>query len=158
MPPTAKKKRTGTHKRQTPVVPDSWRANEKLVRYIARLGERGNIEDSLRAAGISRAWAWEKRKQDPEFQTAHEDALKCGLECLKDEAHRRAYAGTFKPVYHKGEHVGLVREYSDSLIMFLMKQHDPSYREHYNIDVGNKDARPFMFNMMLHPDAVKGGQ
>ena len=61
-------------------------------------------------------------------------------------------------MFYQGEICGHVRKYSDALLMFLIKQADPSYREHHKIDHGNADVRPFLFKMTLHPDAVKAAQ
>ena len=40
---------------------------------------------------------------------------------LEDEAKRRAYEGVKKPVYQGGKRVGYVQEYSDTLLIFLLK-------------------------------------
>jgi len=42
-------------------------------------------------------------------------------DALEDEAIRRAHDGTMKPVFHGGKKVGEVREYSDKLLIFLLK-------------------------------------
>jgi hypothetical protein len=45
---------------------------------------------------------------------------------VEDEAHRRAVEGyNPRPVYHKGEKVGEIREYSDSLLALLLKSRRP---------------------------------
>jgi len=33
-----------------------------------------------------------------------------------------------KPVYYQGEQCGEVREYSDTLLIFILKARDPAYR------------------------------
>ena len=52
-------------------------------------------------------------------------------ELLIQEAIRRSKDGTLKPVYYKGTAVGAIREYSDVLLMFLIKQKFPSFRESF---------------------------
>jgi len=135
-----------------------WQRSVKLNKVIAELAKHGNVSSALRAASASRAWVYEKRQIDQEFADAFEDARTCGLEVLKDEAHRRAYAGVVREVWHQGEVVGEEVNYSDSLLMFLIKQSDPSYREHFKIDHGNASGRPFLFQMSLHADAVADAQ
>jgi hypothetical protein len=44
---------------------------------------------------------------------------------LEEEAVRRAYHGTERPIFQKGVQVGSVKEFSDSLLMFLLKSRDP---------------------------------
>jgi hypothetical protein len=47
---------------------------------------------------------------------------------------RRAVEGTDKPVFSRGVEVGVIREYSDALAMFLAKGHRPKkYRERQEI-------------------------
>lgn len=43
---------------------------------------------------------------------------------------RRAWKGTRKPVFHKGVVVGHIREYSDTLGMFLVKAKRPEYADY----------------------------
>ena len=43
----------------------------------------------------------------------------------RQEARRRAVTGIDKPVFFKGEVVGSITKYSDSLLMFLLKAHRP---------------------------------
>ena len=137
-----------------------WATSVKLVRLIRELGRHGNVSHALHAAAASRSWVYARRQSDVEFADAFEEARKCGLEVLKDEAHRRAYEGVNEPVFYQGEEVAHVRKYSDVLLMFLIKQADPSYRERGVLELANEAGRPFMFQMQLHPDAVaaaKGG-
>lgn len=131
-----------------------WRTSVKLQRFIAELTKHGNVTHALKAAKASRAWIYEKRRDDQEFADAFKEAKACGLECLIDEAHRRAYEGVEEPKTVAGEEVW-VTKYSDTLLMFLIKQADPTYREHFQIDHANADARPFMLQMQLHPAAVE---
>lgn len=132
-----------------------WLKNPKLVAFITKLAQHGNVSYALNGAGIKRAWVYEKRAKDAEFAEAFEDARRCGLEILKDEAWRRAYEGVEEPVFYEGEQVDHIRKYSDVLLMFLIKQHDPSYRERFEVEHGNAGGRPFLFQMMLHPDVAK---
>ncbi len=48
-----------------------------------------------------------------------------GADALEDEAMRRAIDGVEKPVFRGGEVVGHVRDYSDSMLMFLLKSRKP---------------------------------
>lgn len=131
-----------------------WQLRPKLTLYINELRKHGNAAKALSIAKAARHWVWEWRQKSPEFAVAHEEAVKCGIQCLADEAWRRAYEGVKRPVYQGGVRVGYVQEFSDSLLMFLMKKHDPSYRETYDVNLGNQGNKPFMLQMMLHPDGA----
>lgn len=130
----------------------------KLVQVVAELARHGNVSEALRKAKAGRGWVYRWRQEDLEFADAFEEARKCGIEVLKDEAHRRAYTGVEEPVFYQGEEVARIRKYSDTLLMFLIKQADPTYREHYHLEHENAGGRPFMFQMQLHPDAVAAAQ
>ena len=135
-----------------------WQDSDKLVVVIRELGKHGNVTQAIKTAKAARGWVYGRRQRDRFFRDAFEASRACGIEVLKDEAHRRACKGIEEPVFHQGEICGHVRKYSDALLMFLIKQADPSYREHHKIDHGNADKRPFLFKIMLHPDAVKATQ
>ena len=50
------------------------------------------------------------------------------------EARRRAVEGVERIVYHKGVECGRVREYSDTLLMFLLRSHRPQkYRDNTKV-------------------------
>lgn len=132
----------------------AWRESVKLVAVIRELSKTGNVSDALKVAKASRSWVYEKRQTDLEFAAAFDEARRCGKECLEDEAHRRAFKGVEEPVFYQGEEVSRIRKYSDVLLMFLIKQNDPSYRERQQLELSQAGGRPFMFQMQLHPAAV----
>ena len=85
---------------------------------------------------MTRRNVYRERTKDREFAEAWDEAKKLGLESLEAEAIRRAVRGTEKPVFHQGEQVATVREYSDVLLIFLMKAADPAkYRENYRVQI-----------------------
>ncbi len=130
-----------------------WQRSKKLVRFIAQLKQHGNVCKACKGAAVSRAWVYDKRDADEEFAEAFAHAKAIGLEALKDEAHRRAFEGVLEPLTYQGEVFDHVRKYSDVLLMFLIKQADPTYREHHQVD-HTSGGRPFMFQMVLDPGAV----
>ena len=74
------------------------------------------------------AYRW--REEDAEFAAEWERAKAIGLDALEDEALRRAFEGVEVPVLHKGQTVATVRNYSDTLAIFLLKGGKPEkYRE-----------------------------
>lgn len=143
---------------ETPPAPAaSWAKSAKLCRFILELGQHGNVTRALADSKLNRAYAYERRVSDGEFAASWDEAVKVGLQVLKDEAWRRAYQGVLEPKGIAGKKV-MVRKYSDTLLMFLIKQHDPSYREHFDLTLGNQGGRPFMFQMMLDPSTVRAHQ
>jgi hypothetical protein len=143
---------------QAPRPTADWAKSNKLLGFVMRLGQHGNVTRALKAAKLDRGYAYDKRATDQEFAQAWDDAKKMGLDVLKDEAWRRAHEGVLRDKYHAGDVCGQERVYSDTLLMFLIKQADPSYREHFDVNLGNAGGRPFMFQMVLNPEAAKLAQ
>jgi hypothetical protein len=116
---------------------------EKKLAFLSVLAATCNVTASAEAAGIHRKTAYEWRDEDPEFAAAWERAKDMGVEALEDEAHRRAFQGFDKPVYQGGAMVGTVREYSDTLSIFLLKAHKPTrYRENTRMELTGADGGP----------------
>ena len=73
---------------------------------------------------------------------------------LEAEARRRAAIGVDEPVFYKGEVVGHIRKYSDTLLMFLLKAHWPEkFRENVSIDqrVSGRDGGPVKTEHVFQP-------
>jgi len=112
---------------------------EKLTAFCAALAETCNVGRACAAVGVSRYTAYKWRKEMPEFAESWDDAMRAGVLALEDEAHRRAFEGTTEPVFHRGDEVGSIRKYSDTLAIFLLKAHNPEkYRENSKIDLTAK--------------------
>jgi hypothetical protein len=72
-----------------------------------------------------------------------EDAIEAGTDVLEEEAKRRALFGVEKPVFQKGELVGHVQEYSDTLMIFLLKGRNPNkFKERVHAEHTGKDGGP----------------
>ena len=116
---------------------------EKLVAFCAVLAETCQVRKACAAVDISPYTAYKWRKEMPEFAEQWDEALAAGKFVLESEAHRRAFEGTDKPVFHNGEQCGTVREYSDTLAIFLLKAHDPAkYRENTRMELTGADGGP----------------
>ena len=83
--------------------------------------EHTNLHDLAERLAAGRARVAEAREE--------------ACDALEAEARRRAVEGVRKPVYYRGEIVGTVKEYSDTLLIFLMKGAMPEkYRENVKIE------------------------
>lgn len=98
--------------------------------FLVALAETGMVREAVRRSGVPRASLYRKRARDARFAAAWAAALDAGLDQLRDEAVRRALTGEERPVWWRGAAVGAVRQYSDALLMFLLRAHQPRiYRE-----------------------------
>lgn len=115
--------------------------------FLACLAKDGVVGYAAKRAGIDRDSAYVLRKNDPAFRAAWAIAMNEAIDLAEKEAWRRGIKGTRKPVYQGGEKVGHIQEYSDTLLIFMLKAHRPKkFRERYDmnvkgrVDVVNWDA------------------
>lgn len=104
---------------------------KKRALFLQSLVETGgHVTASCRAIGMTKQRLYEIRAKDTDFASEWDAAVEEGTENLEKEAFRRAYEGTCKPVYQGGQYVGDVQEYSDTLMIFLLKGRRPAvYRD-----------------------------
>jgi hypothetical protein len=89
---------------------------------------------ACRAAGVGRATVYRLRDGDEKFAAAWDEAAEDGTVLLKLECRRRAVEGVDRPVFYKGQQVGTVKEYSDRLLIFLLKAARPEkYRDNFDL-------------------------
>lgn len=112
---------------------DNTATPEKRANFLMLLAECGNVSKSARESGLNRPALYVYRDANPEFSSAWGEAEKLGVRGLEDEARRRAYEGTLRPVFHRGIECGKICEYSDTLLIFLLKAHDPKYADKQQI-------------------------
>ncbi len=125
-------------------------------RLLAELRERGNIRAACEAAGVGRQTVYDRRDADQAFARQFADALEDGCDRLELEAHRRAHDGLLRKKFSKtGEPIidpdtkqqYAEREYSDTLLIFLLKAHRPQkYRENFKHEHTGKDDGPIEFS------------
>src|SRR6185437_13235217 len=96
---------------------------EWVTDFLASLALTPNVAEACRQAGITRKAAYDLRKADEDFARLWDDALDESTDELVGEAYRRAREGVERPVYQGGKLVGKVREFSDTLAIFLLKCH-----------------------------------
>lgn len=73
-------------------------------------------------------------EHDDEFSAEFRQAEIEATETMEAEAHRRGVLGYDKPVYQGGAQVGTIREYSDTLLIFMLKARNPDkYRDNVKV-------------------------
>lgn len=93
--------------------------------FLAAYSECGTITRAAEIAGIERKTHYDWLKADAVYAKACDAAYEQAAERLEEEARRRAVEGVQKPVFYKGEKCGVVQEYSDTLLIFLLKGAKP---------------------------------
>ncbi len=103
--------------------------------FIAALSEVASVTEACRLSGLPRQTAYDWRHADAGFAQAWDEALELGTDALEDEAVRRAAHGFERPVFQGGRQVGVTREYSDTMLMMLLKARRPEkYRERTSVE------------------------
>lgn len=108
--------------------------------FLSCLCAGWSVSHAAERTGRHRSVLYRLRDADADFAQLWDEALAAGTEALIDEARRRAVEGVAEPVYQRGELVGQVQRYSDNLLMFLIKQRDPSFRENARLEVTGRDG------------------
>jgi hypothetical protein len=110
--------------------------------FLAAYAEVGNISAACRISNNARSNHYDWLDADETYAHAFVEATEIAGDRLEDEARRRAVEGVTKPIFQGGKEVGEVQEYSDTLLIFLMKGARPEkYRERH--DHNHSGASPF---------------
>ena len=105
-------------------------ARKKRKVFLRVLAETGQVTEASRACGYTTPTTLQRfRRENEDFAEEWDDALQAAKHMLADEIWRRAKDGVLEPQFHKGEIVGYVPKYSDTLAMFILRKLDPSYRD-----------------------------
>lgn len=105
---------------------------QKQKAFLEKFEECCSISKASRYSKIPRRTVYQWEMDDPEFKREFDRSRKIVIATLEDEAARRAYEGNMRPVFQGGKKVGNIREYSDTLLIFLLKGLAPEkYRERF---------------------------
>lgn len=109
--------------------------------FLKALGEGYTVSTAADLIGFTRTTLYNYKREDAEFSAVWDDAYKRGTEFMEDEARRRAIEGTTKPIFYQGVQCGQVQEYSDTLMLALLKARDPAkFRERADVNVSGNIA------------------
>ena len=119
--------------------------NPRKRAFLAAVARTGNVTQAAEIAHIARSAHYQWLEADPVYAAAYEDAMEQAAQRLEAEARRRAEEGVEEPVFYQGKQCGVIRKYSDSLLMFLLKGAMPDkYKERTSTELtgpGGKDLR-----------------
>ena len=86
--------------------------------FLAAFRATGNVRLACKATSVGRSSHYRWLEKDPEYREAFELAKEDAADILEAEAYRRAVEGVEEPVgWYKGVPGGMVREYSDILLI-----------------------------------------
>jgi hypothetical protein len=93
--------------------------------FLAAYANCDNITRAAEMAGIDRTTHHVWLREDPSYANRFERAQDEAADRLEFEAVRRVLEGDEVPVFYRGKQVGVRKEYSDKLLMFLLKTARP---------------------------------
>jgi len=106
---------------------------QRQQQFLQYLAETGCVWRSVKLVGTSVARVYALRHNDPAFRQAWDDAEAIAADRLEAEAWRRAVEGFDEPVVSAGKLVHdddgnpiMVRRYSDTLLLALLRAHRPA--------------------------------
>jgi hypothetical protein len=113
--------------------------------FLAAFAVTASHAKAAEAAKIGHKTHYRWLKDDAEYAAAFAEVKRKAVQVLEDEAIRRALEGVLVPVFHKGEPTGVIRRYSDSLLMFLLKGFKPEkYRERTHLEAAGLESKPIV--------------
>jgi hypothetical protein len=138
-----------------PVVPqmsDRDRALKKQ-QFLVAFAKCGLVAQACRDACVGSKTVYRWRQGDDVFAEQWEEIESQVNDALEAEAMRRAVEGVKRPVFHQGEHVGDVTDYSDSLLIQLLKARKPEkFRERTELTGAN--GGPVTINAVIEGAGV----
>lgn len=93
---------------------------KKFLEVLATNG--GNVSNAINVSKLGRRMAYKQFADDSTFADKWIEALDASNDELLTEARRRGKEGVEEPVFHNGKEVAKVRKYSDTLLIFMIKQ------------------------------------
>jgi hypothetical protein len=128
------------------------RAEILKKRFLELYSQTANVEKTCKILGMVRRTVYAWKKTDPKFKEDFAEADAIALEVLEDEANRRAMYGVSKPVYQSGKLAGYVQEYSDTLLIVLLKAKAPHrYKERFSGELMGANGQPLIpENKIIH--------
>ncbi len=107
--------------------------------FLAGLAKLGTVSAACKAAKIDRSTAYRHRDASPEFKQDWEHAREAFADLLEKEAIRRATKGTRRAKYFKDQLLCHEREYSDALLLALLKANNPKkFRDQLDVTSGGE--------------------
>jgi hypothetical protein len=118
--------------------------------FLRSFSANGNITASCRAAQVARGTLYEWLEHDEAFGVQYHSAKEEAVDVLEAEAYRRAVQGVERYVVSMGKVVRdeqsgkalAEREYSDTLLLNLLRAHSPKFRDSRRVELTGADGGP----------------
>lgn len=103
-------------------------------KFLAAFRDTGLVTEACEVAKVGRSTVYQERQRNEDFALAWADIELETTEAMEREAFRRGVEGVEKPMVSAGKLVTTVREYSDTLLIFMLKARKPEmYRDNVHV-------------------------
>jgi len=117
--------------------------DDRKCKFLIELMRTASAKKACETLRIDRSTPYRWEREDPAFKEAWDESRMVVACMWEEEAARRAYEGTLKPVFYMGAECGHIREYSDTLMMFLLNGAMPEkYKRNSKVEHTGKDGGP----------------
>jgi hypothetical protein len=125
-------------------------------KFLDALAKFGVVSYAAESAGIHYTTAYKARERNPKFSADWDASIETAIGAMEKEAYRRAVKGTTVPVgWFQGAPGGYVQEYSDTLIIFLLKANRPEkYRETIKVEDWRSEIIALLRRGEITPDQI----
>jgi terminase small subunit-like protein len=111
--------------------------------FLNALEDTASVRRAAKVSKVPRRTVYDWLEKDKKFKVDFDRSKIIAADALEDEAVRRAHEGVLKPVYQGGKKVGQIREYSDSLLIQLMKGCMPEkYKDRFAGELSGQGGGP----------------
>jgi hypothetical protein len=118
--------------------------------FLDGLAKGYTVGRAAKDAGISDRTAYQLRTRDDRLRVAWAEAANRGTDMIEQEAYRRGVDGVDRPVFQGGQEVGVVREYSDDLLKFILRARNPSrFRDNLKLEVSGPNDGPIETRQLI---------
>ena len=100
----------------------------RYAAFLDALRVHGCVTAAASSVGYDRSTVYRYRDEHPEFAEGWVDALETAADNLELEARRRGIDGWDEPIFQGGQQVGVVRKYSDQLLITLLRGSREKFR------------------------------
>lgn len=121
--------------------------------FLASFAQTANFTAACRDAGVDRSTAYRWQEHDEAFALRYRQAEGEANDVIRGAIFRRAIEGIDKPLHYQGRLVkdeygepATVKEYSDTLLIFLAKARMPEFREKQQVEQSGEITHKFVIH------------
>jgi len=97
----------------------------RLDDFLTQLGETGSVTEAALRCGLRRSTLYALRQSSQSFARRWQEALDRGVDRIQDGAMAYAINGHLRPVWFRGQQVGVTQHIDPRFMQFMLRAHRP---------------------------------